>query len=42
MVRMSLTNCFSVSTARTMNPSFALKRPAVGLRLTEPLPICRC
>ena len=41
-VRMRLANCRSVSTARTMKPPLARKRFAVGLRLTEPLPICRC
>ncbi len=35
-------NCFSVRTASTMKPSRVRKRFAVGLRLTEPLPIWRC
>ena len=39
---MRLWNCFSVSTASTMKPPLARKRLAVGLRLTEPLPICFC
>ena len=38
----SLTNCGSVSTASTRKLPFAWKRFAVGLRLTEPLPICFC
>ena len=41
-VFMRFANCFSVRTARTMNPSLQRNRFAVGLRLTEPLPICRC
>ncbi len=42
MVAMRLWNCRSVRTASTTYPSPHRKRLAVGLRLTEPLPICRC